>query len=138
MYCSKCGKEMPDEAVVCTGCGCLLHKKEVSQMVNKGEARGKIDFLLVDAEKQLQNKAALFSFIALCCLCVSRILTYFFGRTVFSAVIAIVFSIAATVTGLFSALLGIKQKGSLALKLLTIQILIVSFACFVISIQNIL
>ena len=59
MYCSKCGKEMPDEAVVCTGCGCLLHKKEVSQTVNKGdgESRGKIDFLLVDAEKQLQNKA---------------------------------------------------------------------------------
>ena len=28
MYCSKCGKEMPDDAVICTGCGCLL-KKEV-------------------------------------------------------------------------------------------------------------
>ena len=27
MYCSKCGKEMPDDAVICTGCGCLLKKE---------------------------------------------------------------------------------------------------------------
>lgn len=24
MYCYKCGKEMPNDAIICTGCGCLL------------------------------------------------------------------------------------------------------------------
>ena len=128
---------MPDDAVLCTGCGCLLHKKEEPQTVNKGdgESRGKIDFLLADAEKQLQNKAALFAFIALSCLFVSRILMCF-DLLVF-AVIAIIFALSATVTGLISALIGIKQRGLLALRLLTILILILSFTCFVIAIQKI-
>ena len=139
MYCSKCGKEMPDDAVLCTGCGCLLHKKEEPQTVNHGatdgEAHGKIDYSLADAEKKLQNKAALFAFIALSCLSVSRILMCF-GLLVFT-VIAIIFALSATVTGLISALIGIKQRGSLALRLLTILILILSFTCFVIAIQKI-
>ncbi len=25
MFCSNCGKELPDNAVVCTGCGCLVN-----------------------------------------------------------------------------------------------------------------
>lgn len=137
MFCSKCGKEMPDDAVVCTGCGCLLHKIEEPQTVNKGdgEAHGKIDYSLVDAEKKLQNKAALFAFIALSCLCVSRILMCF--DLIVFAVIAIIFALSATVTGLISALIGIKQRGLLALRLLTILILILSFTCFVIAIQKI-
>ena len=26
MFCTKCGKEIPDEAVVCIGCGCLTEQ----------------------------------------------------------------------------------------------------------------
>ena len=29
MYCSKCGKEMSDDAIICTGCGCLLNRQRV-------------------------------------------------------------------------------------------------------------
>lgn len=29
-YCSKCGKELMDEAVVCPGCGCAQENKAVS------------------------------------------------------------------------------------------------------------
>lgn len=27
MFCSKCGKEVSEEAVICTGCGCLMDNK---------------------------------------------------------------------------------------------------------------
>lgn len=29
-YCSKCGKEIVDEAIVCPGCGCAVVKTEVN------------------------------------------------------------------------------------------------------------
>ncbi|MBQ4119827.1 MAG: hypothetical protein IJD45_05505 [Clostridia bacterium] len=28
-YCSKCGKELLDEAVICVGCGCAVENKEI-------------------------------------------------------------------------------------------------------------
>lgn len=31
MYCSTCGKEIPDEAVICTGCGCMVQKANVTK-----------------------------------------------------------------------------------------------------------
>jgi len=32
MFCSKCGKEITDEAVICTGCGCPVAGKGLSPM----------------------------------------------------------------------------------------------------------
>ena len=29
MYCSKCGKEVSDEAVVCVHCGCMIRKEKI-------------------------------------------------------------------------------------------------------------
>lgn len=29
MFCSKCGKEIADEAVICTGCGCMVNNANV-------------------------------------------------------------------------------------------------------------
>lgn len=37
MYCSKCGKEIMDEAVVCPGCGCLVQGKQIAQQSNVDE-----------------------------------------------------------------------------------------------------
>ena len=37
MYCSKCGKEMPDDAVICTGCGCLLNQRKVNTFLQNEE-----------------------------------------------------------------------------------------------------
>ena len=36
-YCSHCGKELVDEAVVCTNCGCAVLGAEVSTTNNEGE-----------------------------------------------------------------------------------------------------
>ena len=36
MYCSKCGKEVSDEAVVCIHCGCLIKEE---QLYNKAKER---------------------------------------------------------------------------------------------------
>ena len=33
-YCSKCGKELIDEAIVCPGCGCAVVKPEATPEVN--------------------------------------------------------------------------------------------------------
>lgn len=41
MFCSKCGKEINDEAVVCVGCGCAVNKSKVLK-----DSRGLITFLL--------------------------------------------------------------------------------------------
>ncbi len=34
MYCSKCGKEINDEAVVCVHCGCAVENKKASAAIN--------------------------------------------------------------------------------------------------------
>lgn len=163
MFCSKCGKEMPDDAVLCTGCGCLLHKKEEPQMVNKGatdeESRVQNENFTAhvsadSADKKLQKKAALFFLISLAFLCVSRIMILYINyRYVLSSSLiyvlepsvmldlrpfAIPFAVAAIATGIPSLFFGIKQKGSITLRLLTISVVSVSFTWFVISILSIL
>lgn len=40
MFCSKCGKEVFDEAVVCPGCGCLLAENTKVKMVIKKDKQG--------------------------------------------------------------------------------------------------
>ena len=34
MFCSKCGKEVNDEAIVCVHCGCAIENKKVSAVAN--------------------------------------------------------------------------------------------------------
>ena len=34
-YCSHCGKELIDEAIICTGCGCAVIKPEVNPVEDK-------------------------------------------------------------------------------------------------------
>lgn len=34
MFCSKCGKEVPEDAVVCTGCGCLIEDNTINKATN--------------------------------------------------------------------------------------------------------
>lgn len=45
MYCSKCGKEIADEAVICVGCGCPVKPKveaPVSQPKEKASSKASI------------------------------------------------------------------------------------------------
>lgn len=39
-YCSKCGKEIMDEAVICPGCGCAQENKEALSDLNKNKEAG--------------------------------------------------------------------------------------------------
>ncbi|MGN1051976.1 MAG: zinc-ribbon domain-containing protein [Candidatus Scatosoma sp.] len=133
MYCSKCGKEMPDDAVVCTGCGCLLRKKEERQKVNNNEMRG--DGYIHEptaaggAENDRLKKAALLFLVSLALLCVSRIANVLGFRAV-----AIIFALAATGTGIVALFFGIKQKKSISLGLLTIAAVCVAFTQLVVNI----
>ena len=34
-FCSKCGKELVDDAIVCTGCGCAVVKPETNLVEDK-------------------------------------------------------------------------------------------------------
>ena len=34
-YCSKCGKELFDEAIICPGCGCAVVNPEINQIDDK-------------------------------------------------------------------------------------------------------
>ena len=36
-YCTKCGKELIDEAVICTGCGCAVGNKEVVDLFSSAQ-----------------------------------------------------------------------------------------------------
>ena len=40
MYCSNCGKELCDEAYVCTNCGCLLKEEPILEENKKEKANG--------------------------------------------------------------------------------------------------
>ena len=31
MFCSKCGKEITNEAIICTGCGCAVEGRKINQ-----------------------------------------------------------------------------------------------------------
>ena len=37
MYCTTCGKEVLDEAVICPGCGCILKKEDKKKEVTSSE-----------------------------------------------------------------------------------------------------
>ena len=46
-YCSKCGKELFDEAVICTGCGCPVESNnKASQNSKKKKLNNIINFFI--------------------------------------------------------------------------------------------
>ena len=60
MYCSKCGAEIMDEAVICTKCGCLVEGKRV--FIKTKEQKEKDDY-------KLKNTADIFMILALVLRC---------------------------------------------------------------------
>ena len=62
MFCTKCGKELLDEAVVCTGCGCLVNKeKQESKVVTKTEL----------PEKTKENWLTVLLIVSFACACLA-------------------------------------------------------------------
>lgn len=41
-FCSKCGKELFDEAVVCPKCGCATENKKQNKQTNKNIVKGTV------------------------------------------------------------------------------------------------
>ena len=41
MFCSKCGKEIADEAAICTGCGCAVNNPNINKIVSSPAKTGK-------------------------------------------------------------------------------------------------
>ena len=53
-FCTKCGKELIDEAIVCTGCGCsVVHDKTVENVVIKKAVVTRKESNLMSAAKIL-------------------------------------------------------------------------------------
>lgn len=47
MYCSTCGKEINDDAVVCVGCGCLVQKASQSKKTPQTNTENKTQTALI-------------------------------------------------------------------------------------------
>ena len=47
MFCSKCGSEINDDAVVCPKCGCLVDNKKLNQNVKPSGLKGAIKFFMI-------------------------------------------------------------------------------------------
>ena len=56
MYCSKCGKEIHDQAVVCTGCGCAVKQNEDKMSVENSNKQKR-------ESSSTANCALLFAFL---------------------------------------------------------------------------
>lgn len=46
MYCSVCGKEIMDEAVICPGCGCMVNVKTTTPSKNQLEKKTSVSLIL--------------------------------------------------------------------------------------------
>lgn len=89
-YCSKCGKELLDEAVICIGCGC-----SIAPIVTEGNAFVSEEEILEKAEK-VMAKSKMFPIIS-AILWVIAVVLYLFVHTVVGVVILCVSAICTFV-----------------------------------------
>ena len=76
MFCSKCGKEIPKEAVICTGCGCLTENTTLKKVT---------DPLLVQLSEKIKTNAIIWLVIG----CIQIISGMFFIVGILNIVSAI-------------------------------------------------
>lgn len=89
-YCSKCGKELLDEAVICIGCGC-----SIAPIVTEGKAFVSEEEILEKAEN-VMAKSKMFPIIS-AILWVIAVVLYLFVHTVVGVVILCVSAICTFV-----------------------------------------
>ena len=87
-YCSKCGKELMDEAVICPGCGCFIKDFAVVEEigVEKSAETGLYPQHSPKVEKRKKKKAFKIIVIAACILAAAAIsfgVVYFLKPTLF-------------------------------------------------------
>lgn len=115
MFCNNCGKEVADNAYVCTGCGCLVNE-EYKSLKKKKNIKGKIATILLIS-----------SFGFFCC---HLFWEYFilFGNGPMVQIFMWICSFIALSVAIPAFILGLKQKEQLSLKILTILNLMLTFS----------
>ena len=140
MFCSNCGKEVPDNAYVCTGCGCLVGgKKPAAATEEKAVAVGgkntKLSiFVLLSVGAIAMTVMFLVLSIAGMYLGYSYSYAYGGSGVWFDEVtlsISWVMSMALVLpAGVITLIFGIKEKQNAALKLIAIATFIVGIFVF--------
>ena len=136
MFCSKCGKEVFDEAVVCPGCGCLLgHKQEQKVKTPVGPKD--------TTSKNTIAQILLFVSFGLAAFAVMWLFSSIFGAYVYApsysrsvfltidydfASLACVLASAAVITGVLSLIFAVYKKEEQWMTTLTILNMIFAIA----------
>ena len=116
MYCTKCGKEMPDDAVICTGCGCLLNKeakKLISENVYLNSPRVAQDECYENRSKSI---AKIFFIISLALIGLAKFFMLY--NRIFMLIISIL-ALGSAITGFVFS----RKQTSEALKLVSAMLL---------------
>ena len=116
-FCTKCGKELHDEAVICTGCGCMVAPNR------------NLNFTHVKREKKECGTFSLVPFFDLCFLVASTIGLLFISLPILLReedilAFAIVFSIISTVFASLSFSLTLNERKDVKQLLVTIAELV--------------
>ena len=126
MFCSNCGKEVPDNAYVCTGCGCLIGSKKTPISGDKGTSLRVLILLSV------LSVALTFLLFTL------SFATYSGGELLFDMPVLIASYLLAWLfvfpIGIVTFVFGVKEKQNAALKLIANATFIVCVAVFIMSV----
>lgn len=124
MFCRNCGKEVDDNAYVCTGCGCL---------VNEGKARRKE---VVEGQSKKEKIATILLMVSFGLFCYFLFLRFFSVYNLFGVIdsskevemynflvntqniIAWIVSCLALSVAVFALIFGLKEKSSLKILLI--------------------
>ena len=110
MFCNNCGKEVADNAYVCTGCGCLVNE-ENKAVAKKEKVKAKIAKILL-----------ILSFSFFCCALFWAYYSICAGAYLAPWVQSLMWlsALAAFSVGVPAFIFGLKLKNQPSLKLLTI------------------
>lgn len=115
-YCSKCGKELLDEAVICTGCGCAVGGDFSYNDKNHKQMDGKV--LLKQLQRKLKAETQLWTWIGIAQAVVGIILfvnaldgEFFIGFPISLFVISIVNLCSSFERKRFSKAINVKPVG---------------------------
>lgn len=136
MYCKKCGKELLDEAVVCTGCGTWVKESTEKQSTPKGVGKNaKLAKLFGVIAFSLIMATWFFVFVGIADISLNTTSYRYNGPWTsgsFSA--ALVFGLCGLGFGITSFVFGLKEKENIAVKYVSNLIFVTSVVTYLIPI----
>lgn len=152
MFCKYCGKEVDEQAYVCTGCGCLIERTPQKKQENK-KPTGQEDLETVSQKSKIQLWLKILIIIAFSCIGVALIFdfsaiadahiyvssysssVYFYPGYSSFAIYGFIYGILSLCAGTTAFILAlIKEKEFTKLKLLSIISFIMATAVFVVGV----